>query len=99
MKEKYTLSNGLFTIISITLIFFIGFNGRRNYDLPNEFYRVYLHGDVIGVITSEEDLVNMINDEQSELKKKYNVNKVHLPKGLEIQREVTYSGKLDIPQL
>jgi len=95
MKEKYTLSNGLFTILSITLVFFIGFNGRKKFDLPNEFYRVYLHGEVIGVITSEEDLVNMINDEQSELKKKYNVDKVHLPKGLEIQREVTYSGRLD----
>lgn len=95
MKTKYTFSNALFTLFSIVLVFIIGFNGSRNYDLPNKYFRVYLHGEVIGVITSEEALVKMINDEQSELKEKYGVDEVSLPNGLEIQREVTYSGKLD----
>ena len=53
---------------------------------------LYLHGKLIGVISSEEELINMINNEQKEIRQKYGVDEVHLPTGLEISRELTYSG-------
>ena len=92
MKKGFTFFNVLFTLLLVILTFFIGFNGTREEKVPDEFYRVYLHGKLIGVINSEEDLINMINDEQKEIREKYGVDEVHLPNGLEISKELTYSG-------
>lgn len=95
MKTKYGFSNILFTFITILLVFFIGFNGNRNYNSPKQVFQVYLNGEVIGVIDSKEKLVKMIDEEQEEIKEKYGVSNVHIPKNLEIKSIVTYSGRLD----
>lgn len=95
MKNNFNFANIIFTLLVCIMVFFIGFNGRSEYKEPLEFYRVYLDGKVIGVITSEQELLNMINNEQTEIMEKYGVNEVHLPNGLEIRKEVTYSGKVN----
>ena len=95
MNKGFNFFNILFTLIMIIMTFFIGFNGSRDYKSPDEFYRIYLNGKLIGVITSEDELIDMINNEQSEIREKYGVDEVHLPNGLEISKEVTYSGKVN----
>ena len=91
MKVK---NKKLFVIIMILSLFittgFTSFN--RN---PQNVYRVYLKGKSIGLIESKEELENYINKKQSEIKKKYNVDKVYPPKDLDIVNEKTFSNKLE----
>ena len=61
---------------------------------PHNVYRVYLKGKSIGLIESKEDLENYINKKQSEIKKKYNVDKVYPPQDLDIVKEKTFSNKV-----
>ena len=51
----------------------------------NDCYQVYLSGKKIGLIKSKEELYDLIDSEQKEVKDKYGVNKVHSPQGLEVQ--------------
>ncbi|MGN1000431.1 MAG: peptidoglycan DD-metalloendopeptidase family protein [Bacilli bacterium] len=86
------------TIIFIVLALFISstvfFTGYTKYKNPEELYRVYLSGKTIGYINSKEELEEYINLKESEIKKKYEVDKVYAPKDLDIVKEVTYNEKV-----
>ncbi len=83
----------IFVVIMLLSIFIT--TGFTSFDkTPKDVYRVYLKGKSIGLIESKEELENYINKKQSEIKKKYNVDKVYLPKDLDIVREKTFSNKL-----
>lgn len=56
-------------------------------------YQVYLDGEKIGIIDSEEKLYALINKEQTEIKKKYNVDQVYPPKGFNIIRTKSYTNQ------
>jgi len=60
----------------------------------NLVYRVYLEGKSIGIIESKNDLETYIDQVQSAIKKKYNVEKVYAPNDLDIVKEYTYQEKL-----
>lgn len=60
----------------------------------NDCYQVYLSGKKIGLIKSKEELYDLIDSEQKEVKEKYGVNKVHSPQGLEVQNIKTYKTNL-----
>lgn len=60
----------------------------------NLVYRVYLEGKSIGIIESKDDLETYIDQVQSAIKKKYNVEKVYAPNDLDIVKEYTYQEKL-----
>lgn len=83
----------LIVFISV-IIFLLGFNYKQKQD-PNTFYKVYLKNEVIGVISSKEELENYIDKQNSSYKTKYNVQSVNVPEGLEIKRLTTYSNKID----
>lgn len=70
-----------------------GLGDKKNND-PQTFYRVYLDGKPIGLIRSRTALENYINKKQSELRKKYNVDKVYEPVGLQIEKEITYDKNI-----
>ena len=83
-------------VMLLTLFITTGFTSfNKN---PQKVYRVYLKGKSIGLIESKEELENYINKKQSEIKKKYNVDKVYLPKDLDIVSEKTFSNKLETVQ-
>lgn len=92
MKKNNILSI-LLSIIMAIFIFFVGIN-VESIAQPNKVYKVYLNGKTIGLIKSNEELINLIDEKQEEIKNKYNVNKIHPPKGLEIKEEYTYSNKI-----
>ena len=91
-NKKLILWVGLAFIASFVLMLATP-NDYRYYDATTA-YRVYLDGKSLGLVASQQDLVKHINEEQKEVKEKYNVDKVYLPNGLRIEKETTYSNKL-----
>ena len=59
---------------------------------PNSLFLVYLNGDKLGLIDNKQELLDLIDKEQSELKNKYDVDKVYPPSGLDIQSVLTYDN-------
>lgn len=91
MKGK--ILGGLITIIFSGLLFFSGMD-KRVVGSPLEAYQVYLDGEKIGIISSKNDLLNLIDTEQSEIKNAYGVSKVYPPNGLDIKKIYTYNDDL-----
>ena len=95
MKDKkngWSISLALVVILAISSIFLLGFKLTQN-KIPNEMYAVYLEGKKIGVVASKEEFNNYINLQEDKLKKQYNVDEIHTPKGVEIKKIVTYNNK------
>lgn len=61
---------------------------------PKDLYMVYLEGKSIGVIDSKKKLQNYINNEQKELRTKYNVDTVYAPKSLYISDYKSYNSNI-----
>jgi murein DD-endopeptidase MepM/ murein hydrolase activator NlpD len=94
MKEKFKAIPLLMIALVVTAsIFLLGFNSNRNTE-PKIIYRVYLDGKSIGAIDNKKELESYINKEQVNLKQKYNVDKVYLPVGLEIKKEMSYNDSI-----
>ena len=58
---------------------------------PTAVYTVYLDGKFIGSISSKESFNDYVNSKEEELKKKYDVDTVYSPKGVEIKKNITYN--------
>ena len=85
----------LYTILALVLsssVFFLGY--KKSYD-PQEVYKVYLDGEVIGLIYSKSELESYIDNEEESIKEKYGVDKVYIPNNLDIVKEITYNGKIE----
>ncbi len=83
------------TILALVLssaVFFVGYNEVK---VPKTVYKVYLDGETIGLINSKDELESYIDQEQDEIKDKYGVDKVYLPNNLDIEKETTYSNKIN----
>lgn len=61
---------------------------------PKDLYRVYLEGKCIGVINSKRKLEKYINEEQKELREKYDVDTVYAPKSLYISEYQSYNANV-----
>lgn len=81
------------SFISIITIVLFSLSYQKNLN-PKDIYRVYLDGEVIGLINSKEELESYIDEDQEELKELYNVDTVYKPKGLEIKRYLTYQENI-----
>lgn len=89
------IKTGLMYVFAIILaVVIVGFvNFANKYQLnPKEVYKVYLDGKEIGNITDKQELEDYINDEQTELKEEYDVDKVYIPEGVDIQKCTTYES-------
>lgn len=84
----------LVVCFTIILSFFVanGFSIRKF--TPHIVYRVYLKGESLGLIKSKEQLEEYIDKKQTEIKEKYNVEKVYIPSDLDIVKETTYDNRL-----
>ena len=81
-------------IIGSIAIFLLGF-GYKTPKQPNTYYQVYLNEKVIGVINSKEELEEYIDKQGEHIKKKFNVDTVYAPDGLEIKKLTTYNKQTD----
>lgn len=75
------------------IAFFFNYAGKKDL-VPKNVYKVYLDGKQIGNIKDKKELEDYINDEQVELKEKYSVDKVYIPRGVDIRKCTTYDKKI-----
>ena len=66
-----------------------------NKQKPKTYYNVYLDGELIGSIKSKKELEKYIDNQNEEYKKKYNVDTIYAPNGLDIKADVVYSNKTE----
>jgi len=89
MKIKEKLILGIVSITMIILFVLVGLPEKNV--MPKSVYQVYLNGEKIGLVDDKEKLLNLINDEQQDIKDTYHVSQVYPPNGFEIQEYVTYN--------
>ena len=75
MKNKI-ISFLIIGIITVSLCLFSF--AKSSFSKANEVYQVYLNGKKIGLITDKDDLYDLINDRQLEIKEKYGDEFVYL---------------------
>ena len=81
------------TILISIMVFFLGVKTKVE-GTPKSIYQVYLNGDTIGLIENKQELLDLIDKEQTQIKDKYKVDKVYPPSGLDIQDIVTYDNNI-----
>ena len=91
MKEKII---GFFIVLFVGAILFCVGVGSRSLGSPNEVYQVYLNGQKIGLIESEQKLLDLIDQEQVSIKETFKVDKVYPPTGFNIEKVLTYSNDI-----
>lgn len=84
--------NIIIGIVCVILILcFLGF-GFSSRDLsPKNVYQVYLNGEKIGLVQDKEELLNLINEEQQDIRDKYSIHQVYPPNGFDVEEYVTYN--------
>lgn len=93
LHSKEKIITLFISVIIIGLFLLFGFQYRLK-DTSKMVYQIYLDGQKLGLITDKYELLNMINEEQTDIKKTYNVDKVYPPNGFEIIKYKTYDEKI-----
>ena len=94
-KSSYPILEMIFALIlSVGITFFNSNNVFSKTKTPIEAYKVYLKGDVIGLIKSDKELYDYINKMQDQLMKKYNVNNVYIPNDIKVEKDITYESNI-----
>ncbi|MBR1679875.1 MAG: peptidoglycan DD-metalloendopeptidase family protein [Bacilli bacterium] len=93
MKTKEKTIIIMTGILMSILMILIGFP-KKNMS-PQNVYQVYLDGTKIGLVDNKENLLNLINEEQQDIKSEYKVNQVYPPNGFDIEEYVTYDESVE----
>lgn len=93
-NKQFRLSYIIVIILIGVLVFFVGFTSYSRM-VPKEVYQVYIDGQVIGNIASEEEFEEYINKKEEAIKEKYGVDKVYMPNGVNIKSVTTYGSNID----
>ena len=88
-NSKWGFGIIVLTILVSLCIFIFSFVRNINKE-PSTVYTVYLDGKMIGNLASKKSFEEYINEKEEELKKKYNVDTVYTPDGVEIKKNFTY---------
>lgn len=92
MKNSNNLGFGVIVATIVISLFVILFGSNNlNYTEPLAVYTVYLDGKSIGTLLSRDSFEEFINMKEEELKKKYDVDTVYTPDGVEIKKNLTYN--------
>lgn len=93
MNKRNIIVTTIITLI-VGVVLVISTINKHYYEDINTYYQVYLNGDKIGLINNERDLYALIDDSQTEIKDKYNVDSVYPPTDLKIIETNTYSSEV-----
>lgn len=94
MNNKNIIITIIITIIC-GLILFLSSMSTKVFTTVTSKYQIYLNGEKIGLITSEKDLYDLIDEKGSAIKEEYNVNNVYPPTDLKIIAINTYNNTTD----
>lgn len=89
-KNKIIIS--IVCVILVVMFLLEGFSFKGN--IPRSVYQVYLNGEVLGLVDNKEELLNLINEEQQEIRDTYHVSQVYPPNGFDIEPFVTYDDNI-----
>ncbi len=92
-KIKTYLSVIISIVIALVIIIVIGYTNNRD-DSVSEVYNVYLDGKLLGSIKSKKALEEHVNKEQKALREEYDVKKVYVPNGIDIEKCLTHDAKI-----
>ena len=81
-------------LLSFIIVLIMGLTNVKNPNKIEELYNVYIDGELIGSVRSKSKLEKYINSEQKNLKEEYNVDKIYVPNGIDIEKSYTYKGKI-----
>jgi len=96
MKNKNLTIPIILTLIISVLIVIMEFSPKAS-DHPNTVYQVYLDGEALGLISEEEDLYTLINEDQKEIIEtygEYGVDYVYPPTNFDIVKRITYNNEI-----
>ena len=93
-NKEITIGSVLFGLLLCALVIYLCLTFKPKERQIHNYYQVYLGGEKIGLIASEDELLDLIDAEQQDIKDKYKVDKVHSPTTLEIQPVSTYKTNL-----
>lgn len=89
--KKFSI--GFMLLIILIGVFVLGF-GYKATPEPNNYYEVYLNDESLGIINSKDELEDYIDKNGDYYKRKFHVDKVYSPKGLQIRKLTTYNGNV-----
>lgn len=90
MKTRDIIITCVLSVI-VVVLYFVDKNTKTELNYADTAYQVYLNGEVIGLIEDSQELYSLINDEQQEIKRKYNVDSVYPPNVFKIVEVNTYN--------
>lgn len=93
MKFKEILITTFLTLIVLGL-FACNFFANKYLLKADSIYEVYLNGTVIGYIENEDELYNLINEKQKEIRDKYDVKNVYPPEDFQIIKTNSYDVEI-----
>lgn len=93
-KSKISITSILFGIFISSIAIYTSLIFEPIEKKVNNYYQVFIGGEKIGLIKSKDELYDLIDTEQQEIKSKYNVDKVYPPAGLEVQKVMTYNNNV-----
>ena len=91
MKTRDIIITCVLSIV-VVILYFVDKSMETEINYADKAYQIYLNGEVIGLIEDEQELYNLINDEQQEIKNKYNVDSVYPPNAFKIVAVNTYNN-------
>jgi len=94
MSKKTRILCILTTLIFGVTMFIVTSYETSYADKIEEVYQVSLYGEKLGLISSQDELYALINEEQSSIKEEYGVDQVYPPKGFTITKYNTYDTSL-----
>jgi len=77
-------------VLIVCVLFVLNFVANKYILRAENVFRVYLDGNIIGYITNDEELYQIINQRQKEIRKKYNVKNVYPPESFKIVKTNSY---------
>ena len=90
MKRKDIIVTIILSCI-VVVLYFINQNSNIKGIVASSAYQIYLNGEVIGLIKDEQELYDLINSEQQEIKNEYDVDYVYPPSVFDIVKVNTYN--------
>ena len=91
--NKKSIFPWIITII-IGLIIIISSFRENTFIGANTVYQVYLDGVKLGLIADEDELYDLINEEQKEIREKFGVDKVYPPNGFSVNKYRTFNESI-----